>query len=394
MTLAKALAQNATLQELLDMNKNINSNLAAIAIAQGKQASLDYEEILKVVAAGAGATMFPIGSIFTTVKDIYSYPWAVMHHGTDTDGEPYMRLRVIKAIDNLQFDNQEAFYYCENGLAAGQYYITVKSSWGGGCVVNSTWNFTLTQAVPAGGQLVGFYAMPDRAADYTGYTVASYTSNSSLTPIETVAATAGTAGSSLCIFAFAGDTTDLNVNSLYRLAYGNGNIGQSAILQRLNSSGAAGTFWTPQHKFDRPPSWNSTEAGFMSKLPDGFLDIVHSQTKTIDTNNVFETGDYTTNSSYTITGKFLLPTRFEVFGTVERGNYNETQWDFYKNANDKERIMYDNNANARDQCLASPSVGTAGLVRLVGAPGVLGGGLAGYGYAVAPACIIRSRTHV
>ena len=387
MTLAKQLAQNETLQALLTNSKSMNSNLAAIAIAQGKQANLGYEEMLSIVAAGAGKTMFPVGSVFTSTKDTYTYPFAVMHHGIDTDGEPYMIARVIKAIDNLQFDGQEAFYYCENGLAAGTYYITVKNAWSTGCVVDATWNFTLTQAVPAGGQLVGFTSMPDRATDYTGHTVSSFASNASRTPIETVAVTAGTVGTALCDFAIV--PTDTNTNSLYRLVVGSNNVAQSSVWQWLNSSAAAGKVWTPQTKFDRPPAWASTETGFLNRIPQGLIDIAVPTTISVDTNNQFETG-YSTNSSYTLKGKFFLPSRYNVFGSIESHDFSEVQWDFYKGATDKERIMYDNSGAARCQWLFTPHVGGSGSVGVVDPTGVLGSYNACYTVAVAPACKIRA----
>jgi hypothetical protein len=53
----------------------------------------------------------------------------------------------------LQFDAPEAFYYCETALTAGTYYFTIDSSYEPTNNDLASYQFTLTQGVPAGGQL-------------------------------------------------------------------------------------------------------------------------------------------------------------------------------------------------------------------------------------------------
>lgn len=218
-----------------------------------------------------------------------------------------------------------------------------------------------------------------------------YDTPASLTPSQTVAITSGSSGTKLCTLRPAGDTDDLNVNSIQRAGYGSNNYAQSAIHQYLNSDKAAGTFWAPTNRFDNPPTWQASQPGFMSKLPDDFLEIVSPVDFSTITNNIFETDGYETNSSYSMRAMFWLPSRFQIFGSTEGADLNETQWDYYKGATDIDRIMYDNGGTARTQWLRSPLPGTALGARIVYSSGAVRGNDANTSYAVAPACRIYAR---
>ena len=344
----------------------------------------DFATMLKIVENGGGQEVYPEGSVFNTVKDNYTYPWAVMHHGIDDDGEPYMDVRVIKGIDSLQFDAPEIFYFAENGLSAGTYYVTFSAAYGQTPAGN--YQFTLTADVPAGGILVGFNGAYSASAVGTNVTV--YDSATATTASQTVAISSGSEGTCLGTLAAGGDANEANLNSIQRVCFGNGNYAQSNIRQYLTSDKAAGSVYSSQHKFDRPPSWAATVPGFLTKLPQDFLDIVCPIDIKTDTNNVFETG-YEKSSSYTLHDKFWLPSRFQIFGTKEQADLGETQWNYYKGATDVDRIMRNAGISPVSQWLRAPGVGSANLPRLVNTSGVLNNYYANNAYAVAPACRIR-----
>lgn len=344
----------------------------------------DWETIKRIVVNGGGPSAFPVGSVIYTTKDNYTYPWAVMHHGQHADGRYYMHLRVIKAIDLLQFDAPEAFYYAENGLAAGTYYFNVPTTWSK--LIAGDYQFTLGAAVPSGGRLGGFDSIAD-GNGLTGKSVKVYDSANSMTVAQTVAVSSGNSGTYLGLLQAGGDAEHANMNSVQRAGYGSNNWAQSNIRQYLNKSSAAGAVWVSSNKFDMAPSWNASQPGFMAKLPQGFIDIVNAVTVTTDTNTVFEV-NYTKSSSYQTKDKFWLPSRYQIFGSVESGNFSETQWDYYKNATDADRIMRDNGGTARNQFLRSPYVGYAYVVRSVTTTGALYTRGANYGYAECPACEI------
>lgn len=347
----------------------------------------DYDFLYKTVINGGGPAAYPVGSVIVTEKGNYKYPWAVMHHGEHADGRPYMHLRVIKAVDQMTFDAAEAFYYAQEALPAGTYYVTIPTTWGQAAA--GDYAFTLANAVPAGGRLVGFYRLAD--VNPVGTFVTVYDSaNSAVVSQTSTAIIKETSGTYLGTLAAGGDENNANMNSVQRCGYGSNNYAQSNIRQYLNSDAVAGSVWKSSNKFDQPPGWNASTPGFMSKLPDEFLEIVHPVTIAQDTNTVFEV-DYTKSSSYTLKDKFWLPSRFQIYGSKESAELNEIQWDYYKGSADIDKIMYDNSGTARIQWLRSPSVGYAYTERYVTAStGALNNTNAYGGYAVAPACEISA----
>lgn len=370
-----------------ETGQDIAAALWGLGAILRERSELSFRQMKDAIISGAGAKLFPVGTTFTTVKGNYVYPWAFMHHGKLPDGRPYADVRVIRAVNLLQLDSPEAFYYCETALPAGTYHFNVETTWGK--TVAGDYQFTLTSPVPAGGRLAGL----DYLADGTvvGKTIKVFDTAASLTPSQTAVVSSGSGGTLLCTLRPGGDAEDLNVNSIQRAGYGSNNYAQSAIHQYLNSSKAAGTYWTSTNRFDNPPSWQGSEPGFMSKLPDDFLEIVEPVDIQTVTNNVFETDGYTKNSSYSLRAMFWLPSRYQIFGSTEGADLSETQWDYYKGATDVDRIMYDNSGNARGQWLRSPVPGYAHHTRYVHSAGALGNSIATNSLAVSPACRIYAR---
>ena len=213
--------------------------------------------------------------------------------------------------------------------------------------------------------------------------IISYSNNASTVALETVDVVVGTGGTALG----TADGTTTNLNHTYRLRYGSNNWKESAIRQYLNSSAAAGSVWRPQTKFDRAPSWTATTAGFMSKLPDDFVGVVKPVALPTVTNSVYEVADQK-NSSYVTSDRFWLPSRYQIFGTTEGATVSEEQFAYFVGAADVDRIKYDTTGAAWYWWLRSPNVGYTYDVRLVATSGVLSDGIAYYGCAVAPACVI------
>lgn len=380
MTVTKPMLLDETGQDL-------GRALWAIAHTMRGSTAYTYDQILDIIADGAGPKMFPVGTQITVQKEGgTAYPFVFVHHGRHSDGRYYAHLRLMRADHQLQYDGAEAFYYAESGLAAGNYNVQVSATWGQ--TAAGYYNFTLANAVPEGGQLVGFYRAADVNADGTNVTV--YASSSATEASETVVMTRSdtAVGTTIGVLAAGGDENNANMNSVQRAAYGSNNWAQSAARQFLNSAAAAGSVWTPKTKFDRPPSWAATQAGFKSLLPDDFLAIVNPVSMDTDTNNVFESDGYTKNSSYSTKDAFWLPSRYQIFGSVESHDLSETQWQYYVGASDVDRIMYDAGGTARHQWLRSPYVGYALYVRLVYTSGALSSSIAYNAYALAPACEI------
>ena len=275
--------------------------------------------------------------------------------------------------DVMQFDAPEAFYYCSSSLSADTYYVTRSSS---------NYSFTLTQSVPAGGQLVFVNSSTSQ--------VSSYSSAYSRTAIETVTTSSETGGTNLGTL--QNNVKSGNLNTYYRAMYGNGNWKESAIRQWLNSNKPAGEWWEPQNNWDRPPAYADTINGFLYDLDPDFLEVVGLTTKITARNTVSDDGGTDTTEDL-----FFLLSQTEVYGGQAVTGIDEGQaYTFYSEnsslsapgaGDDTNRITY-RNGSASWYWLRTPDPTSSNYVRNV----VSGGRVYDYGASlsigVVPACNI------
>lgn len=294
----------------------------------------------------------------------------------------------------LVFDAAEALYYCSEALPAGTYNFTW--NYATGSVANGTFQFTLAQGVPAGGQIV--ISGNNNTSAITARTIATYASVGATTAIESgLAITAGSGGTSLGTVNSTTSTDD-NLNCGQRVLFGSNNYAQSAARQWLNSAETLGSVWSPTNKFDRAPSWHTGSDtayhGFMHGLGDDFLAAVQPAKIACRTNSVFEVNsldgtEFTTNQVYELEDKFFLLSRPEIWGTWDSASYKDgEQLEYYEGLTQTELIKRDAAGSARGSWLRSPSSSIAYSERIVSTDGSLNSGSAFYAYAVAPACII------
>lgn len=239
-----------------------------------------------------------------------------------------------------------------------------------------TYQFTLTKAVPKGGQIVWNGAWDQ---DPLKYDIKTYASPTSTTVIETVKPTEGTGGTEL--------TT---LNSGQRMCYGSNNYKESAVREWLNSDKVAGSVWTPATNYDRPPSWVSNKAGFMNGMDADFLAVIGKTTKVTCRNNVTDGG-----GSDTTKDKFFLLSRRELFMGDEVSSVKEGEpYPYYSNYSDytspntgadSNRVKY-KNGSPQWQWERTPNAGGSYNVRIVNSAGFLNGSNACSGGGVAPAC--------
>ena len=290
----------------------------------------------------------------------------------------------------LVFDAYEALYYAAEEIPAGTYNFTW--NYATGSMVNGTYQFTLTKAVPAGGQIV--LGTNSSSTAITGCKIATYATVAATAAIESgIVVTEGSEGTSLGTIAATSATSE-NLNCAQRIMWGSNNYAQSAARQWLNSDAAAGSVWTPTNKFDRAPSWATSKAGFMKGLPADFLAAVQPAAIPCRTNSVFEVNsldgtEYTVNTVYTLNDMFFMLSRPEIYGSWDSSSIKDGELlEYYEGLTDIERIKYDAAGSARYCWLRSPYPGHANLERHVHTSGALGSGHAIYGTGVAPACII------
>jgi hypothetical protein len=286
-----------------------------------------------------------------------------------------MTIEMLDVVPSVQFDGQEAMYYADKILTAGTY--TFKC-------YNVSYQFTTTVDIPAGGVIC--------LTTFSGNvptTAISYNSRQSTTALETITVTAGSDGTDL------GTCDGTTLNHIDRIRYGSNNYKESAIRQWLNSSAAKGSVWTPQTKWDRPPSWATSLAGFQSLLDPDLVTIAMPVTKKVNRNTVNEGGGYDE-----VKDKFWLLSERETFGTgsgtaLEGDEAYAYYKDFsdYTAANsgaDKNRIKYSvtNRSSVQNWWLRSPLVSFAHYVPYVGVSGAYNSYYAYYSHAAAPACCI------
>lgn len=268
--------------------------------------------------------------------------------------------------DDMQFEPLQALMYCEDGLAAGSY--TFKQG-------NARCYFTLTQAIPAGGQL--------RA---TNSEYQTYESQSATAQIES-----GTVSTDVIDGATdLGQTGSGNLNHHNRVNLGSNNFGESGILQWLNSDSPANTPMPRLTKFSRP--YVLSKAGFKAGLDADFLACIADTTWKCSANNIYECpaslgGIAQKGSPYTVTAKFALASEIEVFGEYGGMQDGGTVWDLYVGAEATDRVKYYNNT-ARSWWLRSPNRGSIFIALSVNHSGEGANTTASYSIGVAVACKI------
>ena len=306
-------------------------------------------------------------------------------HDTPSDSQftHSLTLGLHDCYTSLQFDATEALFYCEAELPAGTYNFTLLSgydtTYGGG----KSYYFTLTKAVPAGGQIMFPWGYNKQAVDTK---VSTYESRTSTTALESgISVAEGTEGTPL---------TDIGeCNHSHRIRYGSNNWVQSAMRQWLNSSATKGNVWEPQTNYDRPPSWVSNTDGFLYGIDKSFLDVIGEVKKITTLNTITDN----TDGAYVETDeKFFLLSNDEAYFPTESGVKQGTPYAYYKNYSDhsapsnnadSNRIKY-RNGSATYWWLRSPNPWSAYNVRGVSPPGNLYDTGASDSYGVAPACCI------
>lgn len=361
----------------------MNENLAKIAKAVGSQVDIStWEGIQKAVRSGIAKDILPVGSQLAVNHSVYGTRlFDVVAHdylkSVHDENAHTMTIQQHDLLPSTQFDAPEAFYYADAALAAGTYNFTLAeaySSWAAG-----TYQFTLTQTLPQGGQLaISGYA----DAAMTSRQVRAYANQTTTTVTESVAITSGSGGTSLGTFG-------VELNHSQRVSYGSNNYKESAMRQFLGSSAAAGSVWTPQTKFDRPPSWLTSLAGYKNGLDQDFLAVVGKVVLPCAANNTYEAPDSSIakGAKYTLNDEFYLASTKEIFNANWDVADDSVVFPFYEGAGNADRIKY-RDGSAAGWWLRTPYSGYAHSVRLVGSDGAMSGYHAVVAGGLAPACTI------
>jgi hypothetical protein len=319
--------------------------------------------------------------------DILGYDHDTVYKSDNTLAQHSVTIQAHDVLSDMQFDAKEALFAFDNGLAVGTYHFTVGAQQWYTSDVGKTIQFTLSSAIPAGGQLV---VNNTYNATMIGSTISSYASGTATTATEIVTMLEGSSGTDLGTVT-TGLSQDGVINSIQRALLGSNNWEKSAIRQYLNSSASAGSVWEPQTKWNRPPSWAANTAGFLNGMSADFMAALGTSSKTTALNTVTDGGDTRT----TLDKMFLLSCS-EVYADDIVTGGEGSPYKYYSDYSDYQspsasadsnRIKYRNGA-AKYWWLRSPYVGNASYVRSISLTGALSNLGATSSIDVAPACCI------
>lgn len=406
-TVEKATAINATVGNTNGETPGITSvTVSADTFINevGTAHNGDYEFVYDGADWHYGDTAVSLAAYGITVAGTAKLGDAVVVHETaskmivtvlgidqDTPADPQLEHSLTlgwqDCYDELQYDGTEALFAFPDGLAAGTYYFTIDNTYDTTNNDLGGYQFTLTKSIPQNGVIMFPWSYNKKASIIK---VSSYTSTSATSALETVSVTNGTDGTSLGNATIAG-TPESNVNSIQRARYGSNNWRESAIRQLLNSGKAAEQVWTPQTKYDRPPKWASSTAGFLYGMDPDFVSVIGKVKKRTVKNVVNEGGGYEDNVE-----KVFLLSRSEVYAGNENNINEGGPYDYFKDfsnsatvtaGKDTNRVKY-RNGSVEHWWLRSPNVGFAAYTHQIKSAGELSHNDASVDSGIAPACCI------
>lgn len=402
----KPILLDETGKQMIERLDRQNAILSIIA-ADKKQAM--YENMAQIADIVRGntvdqnAVIFPVGSKITVPwvdksnNKEYTMPFNVVHHKlvelADGSIVPGMIIQSHYATPyGVQFSHNQAFYYASAVLPAGDYKITLGTTWGNKeCVAGTIVSFTLTSELPVGGRLCGMYGLPDQAS--SAWKIYAYAADGK-TLLETMNATVGDNGGT-SLGTMYSNRNDEGLNFMQQVAYGYNRWSQAAIRQWLNSEAAADNWWMPQSDYDIVPD-QANKPGFLSGFDADFLSAIRAIKVQTAANTLTDGG--VTDVTY---DKFFCPSLEEIFTTPQIKGIEGEAWNYWKQAlrrttpTDRgvvypEYIHYalENHASAQYVRLRSAYRGAGSNAWYVDSTGSVTGYYAYYAHRCAPACAI------
>lgn len=312
----------------------------------------------------------------------------------------------------LAFKKPQALFYVNpttypDGLAAGTYNITLDhGSNGAGTEQDGTYQFTLTQPVPAGGAIrhstIGVY----QSGGYTKaqivagkFTTYNTIANKRAVIESNIATTEGSAGTNLGTFTAENATyrSSADCNFTIRCAYGSHKYADSDERMWMNSNKSGMTDGIPnwfefKTVFDLPASANIP--GWLSGLDPALVRVMGKVKK----RTYLSVNDRNGGANYEDTEELVFPLSMSEIGlgandgvhenTVYRdGTVKTTPYSYYKDAAQADRIKYEGTA-ACYWWLRSCSPSHCGNERYVNPSGALYSNGSNATAGAVPACVI------
>ena len=395
------------------------SALEIIAIANAKNIDLNNaHEIQEIVKAGKARDFFQLGDQIDIVwqpdnssENTYHIPFDVVSFAPAVDGlgvthPNAMWLQSHYALTGIQFSGNNAFYVPAAALPAGTYYFTMGNAWGNNVVKDKIYEFTTTQEIPAGGQLLlgtassNTSGLPDTAP--ANWRVRTFANGLQTTPTEILELTEveSSSGTDLGVLSSSTKYAESGINNMQRAAYGYNRYAHSAIRQWLNSAAGKDAWWEQKNPFDHRPDQLATVQGFMAGLPQEFLEVIRPVKITTALNTV---SDSEIGASEDVADKFFLPSLEQEYIVPQASGVEGAYWEYWKErlglnspqiqggngANPAHiRYAYENHTSAQYVRLRSANRGYAHSAWSVYTSGHASNNNATYASRPAPACVI------
>lgn len=381
-----------TQKDILDQTNKIAAYTKIIA---NKWAMDSWNAFKALVDAGAAKTLYPVGTQMEDKWNNIVFPWDIVHHYPNGDvglnwhyATPY----------EIPFDAPEAMAYAPSASPAGTYHILIGENIGTGWVKNVGIQFTFASPLDEGDQLVlsgvGNNNDPTENRTITVYAKGSTTAK------QTATTSAGTEGTLLGTI-YNTHTSGV-INSVIRMQYGSNVWSQSAYRQYLNSMSPAGSWWTAQNGWDRPPAQATQYAGFLAGFSEEFLGILEP----VDVVTALNTVEGYPTTTETTQDKIFFPSLQEKYISPQLANVEGADWDYYKALAEEaglsgkfaqygtyeilKKYSINNKTSSLNCRLRSAGRGHAGHVWLIVSSGIVSGNNgANLAYRCDPACIIK-----
>lgn len=313
-----------SMQDILEKVQLQNAYLAAIAGADpGTVTVSGWDSVSEIVRAGLAPKIFKVGDQFIcpwtdkATEKAYSWVWDIVHMGQVTleDGREvpgmYLQAHYLTPFA-IQFDHEENERATEPTFSGDYSYYTK----------NPDGSYKLEEVV------VGQQIPAEK--EYYHSAIKDPTGN-------------------IC-------------------RYGYNRWSHSAYRQWLNSNSAEkGTWWKAQHLGDVAPNELKNRAGFLSGFEQDFLDVIKKVKIRTQLNTITDKEIGTDEETVDL---MFLPSKEQLYGTLEGSVYNDEAFEYYKqvagfeapnNGNSTGRIKYklDAQTSADWQRLRSPYRGSS-----------------------------------
>lgn len=332
-TVTKPIVLDETVQALNHLIAH--QNAAIDLLASDKRASLatNIAEVAELCGSGEILEVMDYGDQISTAwaegSNNYTPAMNLCHEGDAEleDGETIHGAFFEwdkTTPTGVPFDEPEAIAYFDGTEPAGDAYIAIMGAYNTGWVVGQAIQITLSEAPAAGDQLV-----VDCGKNYANNPTAGrnwYVYAKGSTTVKQSGKTSnGTSGTKLGETSSTSEhSTNGKINAPSRVVYGYARWAQSALRQRLNSDGAAGTWWSAQNDWDRPPAVAATLDGFLH----GYDADVIQYFKPIKVVTVASNYD---NNEYDITyDRVFLSSLEQMYCVPQFSGVEGDYWEYYK----------------------------------------------------------------